>query len=171
MNDIDQTQNVAQIGSSQATKPLKQAKKPIKKVDASRALTLKLENKLSYKQIGQLQGVSAQAIHQAIKDLLPTDETELYKNNRADILANLQAKILKSIEDDDIKKSPFGSRVLAFCQLTDKERLERGQSTDNIHMIHQAISQLRQVKPLDVTPDISEEDSFTNRIVANADNK
>jgi len=127
------------------TEPIKEKKtrkKPLSKVDVSSALNLKLNNKLSYKQIAQIQGVSPQAIHQAIKDLLPNQETELYKNHRADIIAGLQAKILKSIDDEDIKKSPFGSRTLALCQLYDKERLERGKSTDNILAVHAIVAKI-----------------------------
>ena len=35
---------------------------------------------------------------------------------------------------DRLKKAPAGSLVLAACQLYDKERLERGQSTANADM-------------------------------------
>ncbi len=55
-----------------------------------------------------------------------------YKANRADIFAGLQHILLSSITPDDIQKAPLGSRVLAACQIYDKERLERGQSTGNM---------------------------------------
>ncbi|MFA5385418.1 MAG: hypothetical protein WC364_12320 [Eubacteriales bacterium] len=55
-----------------------------------------------------------------------------YKTHRADILAGLQHRLLTSVTDEDIKKTPLGSRVLAAAQLIDKERLERGQTTTNI---------------------------------------
>jgi hypothetical protein len=57
---------------------------------------------------------------------------EDYRSNRADILSGLQHRLLVSITDADINKTPVGSRVLAVAQLYDKERLERGQSTSNI---------------------------------------
>jgi hypothetical protein len=64
-----------------------------------------------------------------------------FKEHRADIIAGIQERLLSSVTEADIQKSPMGSRVLAACQLYDKERLERGQTTQNIGaligMIHQ----------------------------------
>ena len=51
-----------------------------------------------------------------------------FKENRADIFAGLQSRLLSSISEQDIQKTPVGSRVLAAAQLYDKERLERGLS-------------------------------------------
>jgi len=51
----------------------------------------------------------------------------VFKDKRADILALMQQKMLYSLTDKDIKRMPGGSRVLAMCQLYDKERIERGQ--------------------------------------------
>ncbi len=51
----------------------------------------------------------------------------VFKDKRPDILALLQQKLLYSLSDKDIKRMPGGSRVLAMCQLYDKERIERGQ--------------------------------------------
>ena len=41
----------------------------------------------------------------------------------------------------DIKKMPGGSRILAICQLDDKIRLARGESTSNINVISKFIEQ------------------------------
>lgn len=97
------------------------------KIDVSSALDLKLNHQLSYADIGKIQGVSPQAIHQAIRKLIP-EETLDYQKNRSKVFAGLQWKLIKSINDDVIKKSPLGSRILALCQLYDKEMLERGKS-------------------------------------------
>jgi len=51
----------------------------------------------------------------------------VFKDKRSDILALVQQKLLYSLSDKDIKRMPGGSRVLAMCQLYDKERIERGQ--------------------------------------------
>lgn len=123
----------------------KAANKP-KKVDVASALSLRVDNQLSYGKIAAIQGVSKQAIHQALQDLLPTEETKIYRANRADIISNLQAKIIKSIDDEDIKKAPFGSRILAYAQLYDKERLERGQSTTNISALIGSIEALQRAR-------------------------
>lgn len=124
-------------------KPLKQPKTRVdNRVDIKQALKLKT-NGASYREIGQVQGVSAQAVHNAIAHLLPTELTKVYKEQRADILAHLQLQMLKSIDTPDIKKAPMGSRVLAACQLYDKERIERGLSTSNHAIIHADIEALR----------------------------
>jgi predicted DNA-binding protein YlxM (UPF0122 family) len=100
-----------------------------KLVDTAAALTARVRDKMTYQEIADQQGVTRQSIHKAITDLLPTDTTTAYITNRADILANLQAKLIQSVSDDKLKKLPAGSAILALCQLYDKERLERGQAT------------------------------------------
>ena len=127
---------------------VKPTNKPTKaRVDKSKALSLKLNNNLSYRQIAEIQGVTPQAIHSAIKDLLPTPETKTYKEHRADILANIQYKLLSQLDHDRLKKMPAASAVLAACQLYDKERLERGMSSENIQLIHADIAKIKgQVK-------------------------
>lgn len=116
---------------------------PRRQIDTDTLITLKQSGK-SYREIAQITGANKDVINRRIKDLLPDDDTKVYVETRADILAKLQVDILKSIDDTDIKKSPFGSRVLAMCQLHDKERLERGLSTSNTAVIHADIEQLRQ---------------------------
>lgn len=69
-----------------------------------------------------------------------------YKSNRADIFAGIQDRILSSITDEDIQKTPLGSRTLAVAQLYDKERLERGQSTGNLAVIQSDIQSIKQSK-------------------------
>ena len=102
------------------------------KVDVKRAIELRNKG-ASYAEIGQAQGVSAQAVHKTIAHLLPDNETDVYKQQRADILAKLQVKLLKSIDGDDLKKSSTYQKVGMYGILFDKERLERGQSTENIN--------------------------------------
>jgi hypothetical protein len=54
-----------------------------------------------------------------------------FVKNRVEVLQNVQRRLLTSIDPEEIKKTPVGSRVLAFAQLYDKERLETGQTTSN----------------------------------------
>jgi len=117
-------------------------------VDVNAALKLKVDNGLSYSQIGAIQGYTKQAIHKAIKPLLPSPATDYYKVNRADILAGLQVKMLAQVDDARLKKAPVGSLVLAACQLYDKERLERGQSTANIS-VHDDLKILREMEEME----------------------
>ena len=99
------------------------------KVDRSAALKLKVTNGLTYEEIAAIQGVSKQAVHKALQGLLPTEDTDIYRSKRGDILAEMQRKILDSIDYHDIKKSPLGSRIVSAGILYDKERLERGLPT------------------------------------------
>ena len=62
-------------------------------------------------------------------------EVEDYRTHRSDVLAGLQHRLIKSVTDDDIKKAPLGSRVLAAAQLYDKERLETGKTTGNLAVV------------------------------------
>ena len=55
-----------------------------------------------------------------------------FKENRAELLAYYQLQLLQSLTPDEIKKIPPGSRATTFGILYDKERLERGESTQNI---------------------------------------
>ena len=107
------------------------------KVDKLRAAELK-QGGATYSEIAKLQGVSPQAIHQSIKDLLPTDETATYKQHRPDIFAGLQSKVLLSLDEADLNllmsKQP-GAMALWFNSLYNAERLERGQSTANVESV------------------------------------
>ncbi|MDP2362363.1 MAG: hypothetical protein Q8M94_01200 [Ignavibacteria bacterium] len=49
-----------------------------------------------------------------------------YISRRADIFAGLQERILSTIDLESIKAAALGVRVLAVCQLYDKEQIERG---------------------------------------------
>lgn len=55
-----------------------------------------------------------------------------YKKNRADIFAAYQMMILNSIRPVDLQKASLSQKMLGFGITYDKERLERGQSTENI---------------------------------------
>ena len=104
------------------------------RVDVSQAVNLKYNHHLSYKEVGKILGVTPQAVHNRIKHLLPTPDTKYYQDHRADILSHIQLQLLGELDADRLKKAPAGSLVLAACQLYDKERLERGQSTANADM-------------------------------------
>lgn len=69
---------------------------------------------------------------------------ENYKERRADIFAGLQERILNSITDEAIKKTPAIQLVTAASILYDKERLERGQSTSNESIIVTQIRDMRE---------------------------
>jgi hypothetical protein len=110
-------------------------------------IELKKQNPaLSTSEIGKLVDCShVNVIHVLRRYGLAKQEVNEYKDNRADILAGLQHRLIQSITTEDIKKAPLGSRVLAAAQLYDKERLEVGKTTSNIA---QVIFQMPAPKPV-----------------------
>ena len=102
------------------------------KVDIREALRLKCKG-LSYAKVAEELGVSAGAVHKRIQALIPDKNAiEGYKEKKADILADLQLRLLENIDPELIKKSSVRDRVVSAGILIDKERLERGQSTSNM---------------------------------------
>ena len=87
----------------------------------------------SYSEIGKILGCTKQNVELRLRPFKGEIEAlESFKEQRADVLAVYQQKLLNSLTDSDIKRMPPGSRLTGFGILYDKERLERGQSTDNI---------------------------------------
>ena len=87
----------------------------------------------SYSEIGKILGCTKQNVELRLRPFKGEIEAlESFKEQRADVLAVYQQKLLNSLTDSDIKRMPPGTRLTGFGILYDKERLERGQSTDNI---------------------------------------
>lgn len=104
----------------------------------------KQEMGLTIPEIAKAFDVGTATINRALRDYrAATHAVTDFKAVRGNILADLQRKILSSITDLDIKKAPVGSRILAFCQLYDKERLENDLSTANIATLHDDIAALK----------------------------
>ncbi len=119
-------------------------KQPRKGSKTEAILTLSTLPNLSNSEIAIITQCSNQNIHATLQryhiDLKPLD---LFKKHRADVLAGMQERLLSSIDDEQIKGAPLGTKVLAACQLYDKERLERDLSTSNLASIHGDIAALR----------------------------
>jgi len=116
-----------------------------KYTDVNKAIELRAKG-LTYKDIAIYLGVSKQAVHQRLKGIMPEDvDLQPYKNHRADILAAKQAELLKSLTPKDIKDSSPYQKVGMFGILYDKERLERGESTQNVAIaaVYQDIDMIR----------------------------
>ncbi len=108
---------------------------PLTPEEIQRAVKLRIEHNLSYNQIAKLVGRSKGAIFNHLSRLLPTEDTDDFKKHRADIFAHTQFRLLNSVTDEEIQKAPLGTKILAACQLYDKERLEAGKSTGNIAVL------------------------------------
>lgn len=111
--------------------------KQAKGVDVGKALKLRLNNQLSYAQIGELLGASKQMIHQALQPFLGLlDNPEAiqgYRDNKAVLLDSVQLQMITDMIDKEKRqKATLGNAAYAAKQLDDMIRLERGQSTNNI---------------------------------------
>jgi predicted ArsR family transcriptional regulator len=115
-----------------------------KRVDKLRAVELKQKG-ASYSEIAAIQGVSPQAIQQGIKDLLPTDDLESFKQRKPDLIAHTTQRYLNLIDDEQIKKNLSQRGMTDIAILIDKEQLLRGLATSNLAVIHADIAALRAV--------------------------
>jgi len=117
------------MSAAQAKKPTLPTKPPTAK--QRKILAIKAEHPdLGVRDIATLADVSHPHVIATLQRYgVDQGQVEAYKSHRGDILAGLQHRLLVSVTDEDIKKAPLGSRILAAAQLYDKERLERGQAT------------------------------------------
>ena len=88
---------------------------------------------LTIREIAKLVECSPSNVHarlQAIADDI--DNLPLYRKHRADLLALKGKELYESMDAEAIAKASLSQRVVAFGILTDKERMERGETTHNI---------------------------------------
>ena len=107
---------------------------------------IKLRSKgLSLKEVANVLGCSEANISLRLKDHLDDlDALDDFKQVRGDTLALYQRKLINSLNTGDIQKASPYQRVGMFGILYDKERLERGQTTENIGYMdyNQALDQV-----------------------------
>lgn len=116
------------------------------KINVKKARQLR-EKGLSFGDIAKYFNCSKSAVHAALKRFgIITERIKVFRENRADALAEMQERILSSIDLASIKKASMPARVLAMAQLYDKERLERDLSTANIANLHDDIANLKSQK-------------------------
>jgi hypothetical protein len=103
-----------------------------RKIDVHKAFDLRLRG-LTYEEIAKQFGCCKQSVQEALAPFQVPDggTVDLFKDRRADILAATQVRLLQGLTDEKIKQAKLGELSIAFGTLFDKERLERGQSTQN----------------------------------------
>jgi hypothetical protein len=122
VNDIENEKNIPELKFNELTTVI-----PISKI-------IELRNKkLTYSQIGKILGCSRENICMRLQPFRHSIENiKQVKDNRADTLAVISDTVLNSLTIEDIKKASAYQRVGMFGILYDKERLERGESTQNV---------------------------------------
>lgn len=113
-------------------------------------IDLAQKSQLANCEIAQISGTSTSNVSQILKRYnLQAKQVDEYVTCRAKILQGLQARILKSINDTDIKDASLLQRLSGLGILYDKERLELNLSTANLASFHADVAALKGVKPVD----------------------
>ncbi|BBO72078.1 hypothetical protein DSCA_60080 [Desulfosarcina alkanivorans] len=107
------------------------------KIDLSKALRMRLENNLSYSEIGKQFGTSKQAAWQALKPFIKMlgdpKEVGAYRGNRAGIFDAATLKFLThALDPAKLKQGGAAGLVRAASELYKMQRLETDQSTENV---------------------------------------
>jgi hypothetical protein len=106
--------------------------------------TYKEHPDLTVREIGAIADVTHGYVVQTLKRYgIEKLRVDAFKQYRGDIFAGMQDRLLSSVTNEDIKKAPLGSRVLAAAQLYDKERLERDLSTTNLASVHADVAAMK----------------------------
>ncbi|MBT8491122.1 MAG: helix-turn-helix domain-containing protein [Deltaproteobacteria bacterium] len=109
----------------------------IKSPAVKKAIKLHEENpNMSYQAIADATGRNKSTVWRTLKRYnIQKKKTESFKADRADIFAGTQANILEEMNTPEkIAKASLRDLTIAAGTLYHKERLERGQSTENIQL-------------------------------------
>jgi IS30 family transposase len=102
------------------------------------------------RQIEAILGLDHTTIARRLQHLTPRKTTEIYKQMRADILAEKQRQLLMQSNRRTPKEQLSLITAMGICY--DKERLERGMSTSNTAMLHADIAALQVVGDTQALP-------------------
>ncbi len=111
-----------------------------KRIDVSKAIELKFKG-CTYREIAQYFNCDHTLVLRALKPYFGGFEGDLssYVDRRADVLAGVQARALQALTDAKLKGASARDLAVMYGILFDKERLERGKSTQNIETYEQRI--------------------------------
>jgi hypothetical protein len=111
--------------------------KPPKPPTAKQELILAIQTKqptITRRALAKQANTSFNYVQEVLQRYGLTKQTiDDFNQNKSDVLAGLQHRLLSNITQQEIEKAPLGSKILAACQLYDKQRLQDGQSTSNIN--------------------------------------
>jgi transposase len=113
--------------------------------DEKKALVKTLaDSGMPYRKIQEIIPVSLGQISNIIKEFESNRKlVEYYKKNRADLLAFDQMVYRSHITQEKLEKASARDLEIMRGISHDHERLERGQSTENVHLLIEAIEDLK----------------------------
>jgi hypothetical protein len=107
---------------------------------------------LTMAELGARAGVARQTASEYLaKWGINKQEVDTFVENRNAIVKSKQAEILRALTPDKIEKATAKDLTVCYGILLDKDRLESGESTANIHQ-WTAIVQASNRKEVDITP-------------------
>lgn len=114
-----------------------------------KAYDLRHKHGLSYGAIAKQLSLSKSSVYDAIKRFddihASAPLTEVYKEKEAELIDSVRFKILCNLADEDaIKKASYNNLGYVFQNLYNAQRLERGESTQNlaVHEIDGSLAEL-----------------------------
>jgi len=133
--------------------------------DTIKLYQLRVERGLSFGEIGQMYGVTKQAVYKKLNRLfehLPNQENiQAFKDNKPTIMDGVTMTLLAQAVDPERLKKGTVNQFMYGAEIADRiKRLEEGKSTVNIGLKTQLIdaSQRMNDKPIDVSPKRSRDD-------------
>ena len=107
------------------------------RVDAVKALRLRMNKGMSFQEIGTQLGVSAQAVQQRLKKLKPLisdpEINQAYESNKAQLLSEVESQLLVQLVDSDkLKDASLNNIAYSFAQVSNFNRLAQDKSTQNL---------------------------------------
>ncbi|MEE8382202.1 MAG: hypothetical protein V3R78_10070 [Thermodesulfobacteriota bacterium] len=113
------------------TSPEAKSSRP-KMIPIERMLQLKDKN-LTDEEVATILGCNRSNVSRRLAEHAPRlQKLDNFKKYRADILTDLQIKVLDHVTDDKLNSSSATQLITGMAILYDKERLERGQSSTNL---------------------------------------
>ena len=111
-----------------------------RKLDVGRALTMRLVKLRTYQEIADDCGVCKTTVINALKPfeamIACPEEVVAYRANRAQILDSIEMKIVGAMASPNVlKKASLNNLAYAAQNVNNMSRLERGQSTANVHTL------------------------------------
>lgn len=109
-------------------KPIRMSPKVLQMVE------MKLRNPaVTTREIGKVVGRHHATVSRALKRYgIESKSVKDFRDNRANVLAGYQDRILRAIDDESLKKASLKDKVVSVGILYDKEALETGRSTHNV---------------------------------------
>ncbi len=120
------------------------------KIDVGKALKMRLQG-ASLEDIGNLFGVTKQAVHYALTSFEPFlkgiehGDLTAYSEQRAELFNVVERHLTGSLLDPDaLQKASLNNRAYALKVIHEARRLETGQSTNNTSILAQIITKAEQ---------------------------